>query len=787
MANDEGEVLRWFERALERPAAERYDWLVDQHLPDWLRRRVERLLEADAEIDSQFLEPTPAWPDYGAFPQIGECLGNYELVRQLDAGGMGVVFLARRADATFEQQVAIKVIRPLHLESAPALRRRLIERFENERALLARLDHRNVARILDGGSTRSGMPYLVMEYVDGPSLIEYCDRNRLDVRARVALFRKVCEGVQEAHRHLIVHRDLKPENILVGADDEPRLLDFGIARTLEKQDRDFSGVTHLTAMTPAYASPEQVRRQPLTTSSDVYSLGVVLYQLLSGKRPYELAELTPTQVEQVVCYSTHEPLRKSLRQAPLSEAERDTRAAQLSTDLDRIVAKAMHRDPERRYASARELADDLQRYLSGRPVAAHPDSMWYRARKFVGRHRVGSAAAVVATLSVLTATGIALWQADAARRAAADTRLINQFLLDVLQMSDPFDAGSELTLSRALDQAASGIDERFAGRPDLSAEIRFGIGYSMLSRYRLEAAERQLTQALEESLAQFGPEDIRTLRVLDGIAGLRQEQGRIDEARTAYERVIATVEATHQTGDPLYVTLLGNLGNLHLVQEQYPEAERWLLRAQVAIDQRNDGLTLDRANLYNNLAHVTHGLEDYERAEAFYVRAQAMYEQLFPNGNPDLASLLNNHALLAEDRGRTAEALSLHRRSLEVRRRVFGSEHPMVVVALANVARNSTKIDPPQSLAMAQEAADMADRVYTEPASRHASVYATLAEARLATSDLDGAVEALTHAIALLEKVTDPPPSVGRYLERVRVALCEQHRTARICAIEQTR
>ncbi|HWK52565.1 MAG TPA: serine/threonine-protein kinase [Steroidobacter sp.] len=785
MSNDEGEVLSWFERALDQLPETRYDWLAQQQLPDWLRVRVERLLSADARLDSGFLESAAPWPEQAVLPRIGERLGNYQLLRQLDAGGMGVVFLARRADDTFEQQVAIKIIRPLHLAASPEFRRRLIERFENERTLLARLDHRNVARILDGGSTPAGMPYLVMEYVQGRSLIDYCDTNHLEVRARVAVFRKVCEGVQEAHRHLIVHRDLKPENILVGADGEPRLLDFGIARTLEEQDRNLGGMTHLTAMTPAYASPEQVRHQPLTTSSDVYSLGVVLYQLLCGVRPYDLAELTPTHVEQVVCHGTHEPLRRSLQRARLSESERSVRAGQLSTDLDRIVAKAMHREPERRYASARELADDLQRYLDGRPVLAHPDSVFYRARKFIGRHRAGSATAALATVAIFAALGVAWWQAREAQHAAADTRLVNQFLLDVLQMSDPFDAGSELTLSQALDAAAETIDERFAARPDLTAEIRFGIGYSMLSRYRLASAEQQLTRALAESQAEFGAKDIRTLRVIDGMAGLKQEQGRVDEAQSDYEQAIATLEDTQQTDDPLYVTLLGNLANLHLIQERYPEAERWLVRAQAAIDQRGDDLSLDRANLYNNLAHATHGLEDYQRAESFYAQAQTMYEQLFPDGNPDLASLLNNRALLAEDRGRPDEALALHRRSLDVRQRVFGSEHPMVVVALANVARNSTKIDPALSLTMARDAAAMADRVYTEPASRHASVYATLAEARLASNDGDGAVVALQHAGALLEKVADPPPSVGRYLERVRLALCRQHSTAALCIADE--
>jgi len=771
-AAEESQVLRWFEHALDQPASERFAWLDLQNLPPWLYQRVRRLVDAELKIDSAFLETAAPLPPAPAFPQVGERVGNYELLRELDAGGMGVVFLARRADKAYDQQVAIKLIRPLHLHAAPEFRRRLIARFENERALLARLDHRNVARILDGGSTPSGIPYLVMEYVAGASLLTYCDDHKVDVAGRLRLFRKVCDGVQEAHRHLIVHRDLKPENILVAADGEPRLLDFGIARTLEDAGDD-STATMLTAMTPAYASPEQVRRQPLTTSSDVYSLGVVLYQMLAGVLPYELRQLTPADAERLVCEITPAPLHAGLARAKLDDDERRHRKMQLAPDLDRIVAKAMHKDSARRYASAQELSDDLGRFLDGQPVLAHPDSAMYRVRKFVRRHRAISLTASVALTGILIAAGIAFWQAGAARRAAEDMRLINAFLLDVLQMSDPFDAGSELTLSQALDAAAERIDERFGGRPDLTAEIRFGIGYSMLSRYRIEAAERQLLRALEENKTEFGADDIRTLRALEGVAGLRQEQSRGDEAEALFQQAIAGIESAGLQADPLYVDVLGNLGNLYLIQERYPEADRMLQKALAAEKLRDEVVPLDHANLLSNLAHTAHGLEDYERADALYRQAQAAHEALFPNGNPDLAILLNNRALLAEDRGDQKAAFELHQQSLAVRRKVFGSEHPMIVVALANVARMSIGVgESALALSMAKEAAAMADRVYTSPASRHASIYGTLADARSASGDAAGAEEAWNHARDLLSKVTDAPPSVMKYLERVRTAIC---------------
>lgn len=775
-ADAESQVLAWFERVLELPAGERAQWLHAQSLPDWLQRRVQRLLDAEAALDDDFLAQPPVSP-VARFPRAGDRLGNYELLRELDAGGMGVVFLARRADDAYQQQVAVKLIRPLHLQLAPGMQRALVARFENERALLARLAHPNIARILDGGSTDDGIPYLVMEYVDGLSLTAYCDAHALGVHARLRLFARVCEGVQEAHRHLIVHRDLKPENILVAADGEPRLLDFGIARALG-DGPGIDGATALTAMTPAYASPEQVRRQPLTTSSDVYSLGVVLYQLVTGRRPYELAGLSPADAERTVCDTSPATLRDALR--------RQGRAAVIGiADLDRIVARAMHKEPTRRYGSAGELAADVQRWLDGRPVFAHPDSGAYRLRKFIGRHRIGSAAAAFAALAILASAGIASWQARQARRAADDMRQVNAFLTDVLEMSDPFAAGSELTLSQALDGAAKNIDQRFADRPDLSSEIRFGIGYSMLGRYKLDAAETQLVRALRESEAAFGHGDIRTLRVIEALAGLRQEQDRGAEAERLYLDGISGIERAGLADDPLYVDLLNNLGNLYLTEEKYAQADRWLKRAASHLDMQV--ASANSAGMSSNLAQAAHGLKDYDRADQLYRQAQAMYEKLFPDGSPDLAIVLNNRALLAEDRGRQREALDLHRQSLAMRRKVFKGDHPMIVVAQTNVARKSLELgDIAGAMANASEAAAMADRVYTEPNGRHVAAWATLAQARLASGDQAGAVVALSRARALLATVDSPAAGLARQMQQAQAAICGGAAAGTACATTPT-
>ena len=779
-ADDEAQVLAWFEHALDQPAPARHAWLAAQALPDWLDARVRRLLQVDDTL-GDFLDTAPPLPPsagFGPFPVAGERIGNWRLERELDAGGMGVVFLARRDDASYDQQVALKLVRPLHLAAAPEFRRRMVARFENERRLLARLSHPNIARILDGGSTADGVPWLAMEYVDGAPLVDWCDAHALDVRARLALFAKVCAGVQEAHRHLIVHRDLKPDNILVGADGQPRLLDFGIARVLSADDPAHApepddGATVLTAMTPAYASPEQVRRRPLTTASDVYSLGVLLHQLLAGARPYDLKGLTPAQAEHVVCEAPHRSLRDSLAASTLDADARRRRAAQLSPELERVVARAMHLAPERRYPSAAALAEDVQRFLDGAPVLAHPDSRGYRVRKFVGRHRAASAAAAVALCAVLGGGAVALWQAREARAAAADMRQVNAFLLDVLQLADPFAATEDTTLSQALEGAAGRLERHFPGRPDLTAGIRHGIGTGMLSHHRLDAAAVQLPRALDEARAAFGDDDIRTIRVLEALADLRDQQGDHAAAVALMREAIERIERNRLQADPAYLMLLNNLGNLHLMKEQSAQADLWLARA-AAQAAATDTPAGDRATIAANLAQAAHGLGDLARADRLYRDAEALYAQAYPQGAPDVAILLNNRAALAFERGDHREALALHRASLAMRRRIFSGDHPMVAIAQSALAEALLAVDgPAAALADAEAAAAMADRVYTEPSSRHAGIWSTLALVQARAGDATAARSSLARARTLIARVEAPVPSVVEGLDKADAAIRE--------------
>ena len=425
-----------FEAALENRPDDPLLWLRDVcGSGHELFAEVEDLLLAD-RLAEQGVALTPrvltSLSNVAAsFPSFeGRRVGQYDLICEIGRGGIGAVYLARRADNVFSKQVAIKVLRPERRDPE------LLRRFHQEREIVARLDHPNIARLLDGGTTDDGLPFFVMEHVAGQSLDVYCDTRRLGIRPRLELFRAVCRTVQYAHQHLVVHRDLKPSNILVTADGDVKLLDFGIAKLLGADTDDTLSSAGLSArvLTLTYASPEQVRGERITTASDVYSLGVVLYELLTGRRPYAASGLALHRVAHAICEQRPLPPSEAVLQpieegsigAPAPDVTPDQIAAahggtpaklahRLSGELDNIVMMALRKEPNRRYESVEQLGEDLRRYLSGLPVAAHTDTFVYRARKFISRHRVGVAGAAIVLVSMAAAVTATNWQARVAR------------------------------------------------------------------------------------------------------------------------------------------------------------------------------------------------------------------------------------------------------------------------------------------------------------------------------------------------------------------------------------
>jgi non-specific serine/threonine protein kinase/serine/threonine-protein kinase len=455
------------EDALERPSEERYAYIDCACGEDLALREHVRALARAAEGDGGMLDATDAVAAGAEVPEppgrAGERVGAYELELEIARGGMGVVYLARRADAEFQKKAAIKLMRPGLIGEAD------LRRFKSERQIAATLDHPNIARLLDGGTTAAGEPYFVMEYVEGRPLLEFCRTQRLSLRARLDLFRRICDAVQYAHQHLVVHRDLKPGNILVTEDGTPKLLDFGIAKLMSEEG---GGLAEPTAtfervLTPEYASPEQVRGRPVTTASDVYSLGVILYELVTDDKPYRIDSSDPAELVRLVC--ERDPERPS------------TRTPGLSGDLDAIVLKAMRKEPEHRYPSAAALSDDLGRYLEGRPIEARRGSAGYRARKFVRRHRVG----VLTTTLVFAAMAAGIWATlrEARRARAAEARaerrfndvrkLANSFLFefhDAIQDLPGATAARALVVRRALEYLDS-LSKESSGDRTLRREL----------------------------------------------------------------------------------------------------------------------------------------------------------------------------------------------------------------------------------------------------------------------------------------------------------------------------
>jgi tetratricopeptide (TPR) repeat protein/predicted Ser/Thr protein kinase len=414
------QVKRLLEETFERPAGERSAFIAQACGEDEVLRRDVESLAAAADASWNILD-APAGSSEGPLEpsRTGERIGPYELIGELGRGGMGVVYLARRADEEFEQKVAVKFLSGGLADEVSR------ERFRSERQIVASLDHPHIARLLDGGTTAAGEPFFVMEYVEGEPLLDYCRQRSLSIRQRLRLFQDVCSAVQYAHQHLVVHRDLKPDNILVTADGRAKLLDFGIAKLIDSTGAPRGGktATLYRMFTPDYASPEQVRARPVTTASDVYGLGVVLYELLTGRKPYHVESPEPAELLRLVC-------EKDPEKPSVIAGSRELRG-----DLDSIVARAMRKEPERRYASASALSEDIERHLSGRPVLARRGTASYRTGKFFRRHRLAIGAASL----LLVALGGGVWATlrEARRARAAEARAEHRFN-DVRRLANSF-------------------------------------------------------------------------------------------------------------------------------------------------------------------------------------------------------------------------------------------------------------------------------------------------------------------------------------------------------------
>jgi eukaryotic-like serine/threonine-protein kinase len=611
-------------------------------------------------------------------PLVGGLIGAYRVERLLGAGGMGAVYLASRADGAFEQRVAIKVVkRGMDTDE-------LLRRFRDERRTLANLRHPNIAALLTGGSLPDGRPYLVMEYVDGRPITVYSREQRLGTAARLRLFCAVCSAVQFAHKNLVVHRDLKPGNILVGADGTPKLLDFGIAKVLDEHRPATNTGMDQRRLTPEYASPEQVCGLPVTTASDIYSLGVILYELLSGRTPYTFETRSTAEILRVVTGTAPRPPSLAALEPHTHRGDASPARVhrELRGDLDTIVLMAMRQQPERRYAAADQLADDIDRYLRGMPVIARRDTLGYRAAKFMGRHPVATIAAVAAV--VLTAAGVAavVWQAgeargerDAAFLARDQSEAIAKFLRDTLATADPFAGKGDVSIRQALDEAGSRIQGELRNQPKVQAALRGAIGAAYLGLGDYTRAEGHLRAAYDQRLALLGPRHHDTAESMVDIASLLYARQEFPEAERLLRAALSVFSEVRGNHNPDIARVLNNLGAVLRAMGRTDEAADALTQA-ITIREAEGGPTLDLAESLNNYCGVLRARGRLPEAEDLMRRVLEMRRELLGDGHALVAQATANLAILIHARGDPARAEPLYRQAVELELASLGRDHP---------------------------------------------------------------------------------------------------------------
>ncbi len=641
---------------LEKPENERARLLAEIGGDDEeLRKQVEELLAVETESEDFIEKPVASLSE--VFPEDGAAgaekkFGNYRIVREIGRGGMGAVFLAERIDGAFEQQVALKIVRQTLADAE------LERRFKQERQILASLNHPNIARLLDGGVSQTGEPFLAMEHIEGKPLLEFADERNLNLEERLRLFLKICRPVAFAHRNLIVHRDIKPSNILVDESGEPKLLDFGLAKLSvpsELQTTDYklqtdpksefpnpkSEVTAFRAFTPAYASPEQLRGARASTASDIYSLGIVLYELLTGEKPFHFENKSLEEILRTI--TTEAPPPSSISNSKFQISNKNPKSKipnpkSLKGDLDHIVLTALRKEPERRYRSVEALAEDIELFLESKPIKARPATFRYLASKFVRRNKIAVTAGALVLLAIVSGLIIALWQAgiarqerDQARRERYKAERISEFLSSALTYSDPAAAvpGSknrrDATINQLLDDYAPRIETELADQPDIRASLLRTVGLAYLSQWRLAEAERYLNAALETHLKLYGENHPETAATYAGLASVM-------EAKTDFPKAVELLQKTIS------------------IYRRQPPTEAAAIR--------------NFANALNMLGDVSWTKGDYDAADAAFTESLELASRTENSGGELIADAKRGLGMIRYAQGRLDEATSLVREAI---------------------------------------------------------------------------------------------------------------------------
>jgi len=671
-----------------------------------LRAEVESLL-AHADAPSFLEEPALDQLDASSLgasdadTRIGQSIGAFEITELIAEGGMGAVYKGRRADEAFEQIVAIKVVKPGFDRGG------LLARFLQERQTLAALDHPHIAHLLDGGETADGQPYLVMEYIDGQPLHSWCAEHKPSVAQCLELFRQICRGVEHAHRNLVVHRDLKPLNILVTAEGQAKLLDFGIAKLIDHTADGSATLSPLQLLTPEYASPEQIRGEAVTTASDIYSLGVIFYELLARSKPYEVATRARFEMEKIVC---EQPV------APPSSARPG-----LSTELDAIVMMCMRKEAERRYGTVSELLDDLARFDSRLPLRAQPDSFGYRASKFLRRNALATSLSALAAILLVVGATTTWVQAERARQRAVTAKRVADFMVDLFLNADPWETGGEsisipALLERGVETARRDLvnepailatflttigrvrlnlgdgeraQELFAEAqlllgedgqldPELHGDTLFYLGVALHRAQEYEQAEVILRECLQVRTRQLGLATLPAASAQNTLALSLLRMGEFDETEELLQAALDTRSNLLEANDPEIGITLSNLGALELYRGRLDQArERFADALALQLSAYPQGHP-NLATSHNNLGYIERERDDLIAARKHYTLALEMRRRLLGEGHPLIADSLLNLGLLEIDEANYAAAAGHLQESIDILRTRLPDDHMRV-------------------------------------------------------------------------------------------------------------
>ena len=746
------EAMSRLDQLLDKSRAERDTVLGElAHSRPELHSLLVGLLEQEDSVQRGFMEPAAPAPESSVL-RVDSRLGPYRILSLLGEGGMGEVWLASRDDGLYEGQVAIKTLHPYFAGGA------LRERFLREARVLGRLAHANIARLLDAG-IHDGVVYLVLEYVRGRAIDLACDEGRLDIAARLRIFLQLCAGVAHAHSSLVVHRDIKPGNVLLTTDGIPKLLDFGIANFYESEAGAApSDLTRLTGriFTPEYAAPEQVTGQEITTATDVYSLGVLLYVLLTGRLPYAATERARASWEQLVLHQDPLRLVRALdagEQAPETLAvNRSTPLArlrrELGGDLENIVQRALKKRPEDRYPTVAAFADDIRRYLEGEPVLARADSSWYRLRKFAQRNRlaVGAAGAVLVALGAGLA--VSLWQLQVARAERQRAEESKEFIASIFRSADPFYTGKEsMTAADLLTLARQRIDRELSGQPQNAVELLTLVGESQLNLERADEARATLTKAIEMA-EHLRPRDavlIAEARARLGVVA--SENGDWPQVRSIAAQALPDLRK-HQPRT-------GRMLNEMLISMAYAESddgnsEAAIALAREAIAAVSAALGPGHSETISSRCHLANFLQDADRLdEARQVAEQAVRDARSLASSGGSSALLiqaeGNYGSVLLELGQPGEAIAHLNVALDLSSQLYGPQNPSRYLWLGELGRAQSRLGDFKALLVTRQ------RNYEiqEPGMKQARALTNLARSTLAARKVPDSLELLRRAVEL--------------------------------------